>query len=75
MLETSVVTRVYERYKQNSTENDAVDHVCKLKMHFPFLANANVFSFVTMHSSATNAALYIDDGVYQNQDSFQMHAV
>lgn len=75
VLETSVVARVYERYKQNSTEKDAVDHVCKLKMHFPSLANANVFSFVTMHSTTTNAVLYIDDGVHQNQDSFQMHAV
>lgn len=45
---TSVVARVYERYKQQQKRKDAVDHVCngeREKMHFPFLINANVFFF------------------------------
>lgn len=87
MLETSVVARVYERYKQNLTENDAIDHVCKLKIHFPFTSECKriiLFIFLLLLQcipTAAHAAYYmrIADGfldcVHPECDSFEMHAV
>lgn len=47
VYETSVVVRFTNVTNKNVCRKDAFNHVCnKKKMHFPFLANANVFSSV-----------------------------